>query len=298
MPRPLFVNVAVHRWKMFRILSLLLLCQIASPLKAQMRDELPPAECQANDDRIMVLLLASYHMANPGLDRFNLMADDVTMPKRQEEIQELVKRLAAFKPSKIAVESPFSDSAAAKNYQQYLQGERELKRNEGEQIGFRLAKLLGHAQVYPIDVSLKLDDSKLGGLIAADPKLQARMGELQQFGQAAMAQMSKWLSEETISEMLYQMNRPEMLAQAHWPYVWIIAPIAQGDNYGGADMVADWYKRNLRIFANINRIAEPGDRILIIYGQGHIPILRELVGASPRFCRVDPLPYLLRKEKR
>jgi hypothetical protein len=114
-----------------------------------------------------------------------------------------------------------------------------LKRDDGEQIGFRLAKLLGHAQVYPIDVSLKLDDSKLGGLIAAAPKLQARMGELQQFGQAAMAQMSKWLSEETISEMLYQMNHPEMLAQAHWPYVWIIAPIAQGDSYGDGDMVAE-----------------------------------------------------------
>jgi len=57
-------------------------------------------------------------------------------------------------------------------------------------------------------------------------------------------------------------------------------------------MVADWYKRNLRIFANLTRIAEPGDRIFIIYGQGHIKILSDLVVESPDFCLVDPLPYL------
>lgn len=297
MPRTISMNSINLRRKIWEILilQLLLLYLLALPAKAQIRDALPPVECQANDDRIMVLLLGSYHMANPGLDQFNLKADDVLLPKRQAEIQELVDRLATFKPAKIAIEAAYDDSATIKNYQQYFRGERELQRGEREQIGFRLAKLLGHTQVYAIDVSLNLDDSKLGPLIAADPKLQARMGELQQFGKAAMAQMAKWLAEGTVSDMLYQMNRPEILTQAHWPYVWILAPIAEKDNFAGADMVADWYKRNLRIFANINRIAEQGDRLLIIYGQGHIPILRELTENSPRFCRVDPLPYLKKK---
>jgi hypothetical protein len=43
--------------------------------------------------------------------------------------------------------------------------------------------------------------------------------------------------------------------------------MVDGDVYGGADMVADWYKRNLRIFANLTRISEPGDRVFIIYGR-------------------------------
>ena len=107
-----------------------------------------------------------------------------------------------------------------------------------------------------------------------------------------MAVMGQWLAEGTISEMLYRMNRPAALAQAHWPYVWILAPIAQDDNYAGADMVGTWYTRNIRIFANLNRIAEAGDRIFVVYGQGHIPILRDLVESSPLFCLVDPLPYL------
>ena len=122
------------------------------------------------------------------------------------------------------MEAPFSDSTSIKNYQQYLGGARELQRSEVEQIGFRLGRQLGHSQIFPVDVLLGLDDSKLKPLVAADPKLQARMGELQQFGQAAIAQMSKWLAEGTVSEMLYQMNRPEILVQAHVPYVGILAP--------------------------------------------------------------------------
>lgn len=236
-------------------------------------------------------------MSNPGLDRFNLEADDVLAPRRQSEIQELVEQLAAFRPTKIAVEAPFGDSATVAHYRAYVKAERELGRSEREQIGFRLAKRLGHEYIYPVDVRLMLDNAALGPLIAANPAHQARMAELQRLGEGAMGQMGTWLAEGTVSEMLYQMNRPAVLAQAHWPYVWILAPIAEGDNYAGADMVGTWYTRNLRIFANLNRLAEPEDRILLVYGQGHIPILRDLVAASPLFCLVDPLPYL-RKEER
>jgi hypothetical protein len=265
-----------------------------SPLwaAAQVHEELPPVDCQPEDDRVAVLLLGSYHMANPGLDQFNLEADDVLAPERQAQIEAVVAQLAAFAPTKIAIEDPYGDSTAVVNYRQYVRGERTLERSEEEQIGFRLAKRLGHEAVYQIDVRLMLDDAALGPVVAANPAHQARMAELEKLGQRAMAQMAAWLAEGTVGEMLYHMNRPEVLAQAHWPYVWIFAPIAEGDDYAGADLVADWYKRNLRIFANLNRIATPGDRILVIYGQGHIPILRELVQASPDFCLEDSLPYL------
>jgi hypothetical protein len=136
------------------------------------------------------------------------------------------------------------------------------------------------------------DDSKIKQLIARHPKLQEQMKELQTVGNGAINMMAKWLNEGTVTDALYQMNRPEMLAQAHYPYVLYLAPIAEGNNFAGADMVGDWYKRNFRIFANINKMAEEGNRILIVFGQGNVPILREMIGQSPRFCRVNPLPYL------
>ncbi len=62
--------------------------------------------------------------------------------------------------------------------------------------------------------------------------------------------------------------------------------------YIGARVVGQWYDRNLRIFANLAAIAQPGDRILLIIGMGHTPILRELVRSHPGMQLVEPLAYL------
>ncbi|MDX1419553.1 MAG: DUF5694 domain-containing protein [Rubricoccaceae bacterium] len=39
-------------------------------------------------------------------------------------------------------------------------------------------------------------------------------------------------------------------------------------------------------------MAAPGDRLLVVYGQGHIPTLKQFAADSPYFCLEDPLPYL------
>src|SRR5665647_2316095 len=59
----------------------------------------------APPQRAEVLILGTYHMANPGRDVFNMKADDVLSPKRQAEIGELLEVLKRFKPTKIAIES-------------------------------------------------------------------------------------------------------------------------------------------------------------------------------------------------
>ena len=75
-----------------------------------------------------------------------------------------------------------------------------------------------------------------------------------------MALMGEMLSELTIGEFLWEMNSPEGLAANHTTYFRFFLPIAAESSYGGADYVAVWYRRNLRIAANIGCIAEPGDR--------------------------------------
>jgi hypothetical protein len=275
-----------------------LLFLLTLPVTAQMLEKLPSVSCQPQDKRIQVLLLASYHMSRSGSNKLNPKDDDIFSPKRQAEIEQLVSKISAFKPNKIAVEFPYGDPTANNNYQQYLKGELHLQPSEVEQIGFRLAKQLGHDQIYPIDVRVGMNSSVIKRIVDKDPDLRAQLAELKNLENSSMTVMSKWLTEGTISDVLYQMNRPEMLMQTHLPFVLYLTPIAEGNNYAGADIVADWYKRNLRIFANINRMAEPGDRIMILYGLGNVPILRELVGQSTRFCRVDPLPFLKTQKKR
>jgi hypothetical protein len=59
----------------------------------------------APPQRAEILILGTYHMANPGHDILNMSADDVLSPKRQAEIGELLEALKRFKPTKIAMES-------------------------------------------------------------------------------------------------------------------------------------------------------------------------------------------------
>lgn len=57
--------------------------------------------------------------------------------------------------------------------------------------------------------------------------------------------------------------------------------------------MARWYQRNFRMFANLFAvIGSPRDRVLLIVGSGHCPILRELVQADPRLELIEPLDYL------
>ena len=71
-----------------------------------------------------------------------------------------------------------------------------------------------------------------------------------------------------------------------------MARVKYGDDFAGADVLAAWYQRNFRIFANLAAAVRPDDRVLVIYGQGHGAILRELIEASPALVLVEPNPYL------
>ena len=40
--------------------------------------------------------------------------------------------------------------------------------------------------------------------------------------------------------------------------------------YPGPDFLAEWYRRNARIFSNLRNIIDsPSDRVLVVYGSGH-----------------------------
>ncbi|MGH7539697.1 MAG: DUF5694 domain-containing protein, partial [Gemmatimonadota bacterium] len=256
---------------------------------------LPPEMCRADDARKEVLLLGSYHMSNPGADEFNLRADDVLAPRRQAEIEAVVARLARFAPTRVATEAPWGDTATLARYEAYLAGDREPGASEEEQIGFRLADRVGLDTIHPIDVQSSPDFASVIATASRDPRLAAKLGRMQEVGSEAIVLLGRWLSEGTIGSMLWHMNTPENLEKAHRVYTDFFVPVVVGDDYAGADMVATWYQRNLRIFANITRIAtDPGDRVFVVFGQGHVPILRQLVIEHPDFCIEDALPYLER----
>jgi len=80
-----------------------------------------------------------------------MQADDVLAPRRQAEIAHVVAALKEFRPTRIAVERQAGDTRIARDYADYLAGTHELTRNEIEQLGFRLARELGHTAIHPVD---------------------------------------------------------------------------------------------------------------------------------------------------
>jgi len=233
----------------------------------------------AQEKRAEVLVLGVYHMANPGRDIFNTQADDVLTPKRQQELAELAAVLGKFRPTKIAVEADPGD-AFQKRYAGYLAGTRPPSRNEIEQIGFRLAKELGHTTVYAVDADgdfhfqRVLNYAKASGQSA---KLEAMMGEI---GEMVKAQ-SEYLKTHTVLQTLLYMNSDAKVAQDVGFY-YLEARYGEPGDYAGPDLLAEWYRRNVRIYNNVMKlVASPDDRILVIFGAGHLGWLRQDFAADP-----------------
>ncbi len=226
-----------------------------------------------------VLILGTFHMANPGHDIYNMEADDVLSPKRQQEIAQLLDVLKKFQPTKIAIESdPFGKRAA--QYSDYLAGKYTLTRNEIDQVGFRLAKELGHKTVYPIDVDGDFPIQHVITYAKADGKKEKLDAIMNGWG-VLVKQQGDFLRAHTILETLEYMNSDARAANDMGLYFQTV-PFGEPGDYAGADLLAAWYQRNIRIYQNIIRLADsPSERILVIYGNGHLPWLRQNVTNDP-----------------
>ena len=99
-------------------------------------------------------------------------------------------------------------------------------------------------------------------------------------------------SNTPLPELLVRMNTAEAVAARHRRY-FDYAMLSDDVEAPGANWLANWHGRNLRIFARIVRIAEdPEDRVLVVYGAGHAPLLRQFADQSGAFLVTDPVSYL------
>ena len=248
-----------------------------------------------------LVVLGSYHMANPGFDRAKSEVDNVLQPKRQTEIVELVELLKQFKPTKIAVECPPKDEAGFNNkYQQYLKGEYELKSGEPEQIGFRLAKQMRVERLncidwndYPVGDISNYDYNEFA---QKDAELKSFLEKRSQKLQQAVSENDEILKNLSVVEQYKFLNQPENIDKSHQRYFDFVR-IGRGDEYVGANYLSHWYGRNMKIFANLIRITDsPDDRILAIYGAGHAKLLNQFAKESGYYDVESPLKYLTKTE--
>jgi Family of unknown function (DUF5694) len=229
--------------------------------------------------RAEVLVLGVYHMANPGHDIFNMAADDVLAPTRQKEIAELAAVLERFKPTKIALEND-SQKKLDERYAKYLAGQYVLTANEIDQIGLRLAKDLAHTAIYAVDADGDFPFQRVINYAKAtgqSARLDAHMADI---GQMVKAE-SEYLKSHTVLQTLLYMNSDAKVAQSVGFY-YLEARYGEPGDYAGPDLLAEWYRRNVRIYNNVTKlVATPEDHILVIFGAGHLGWLRQDFAADP-----------------
>lgn len=258
------------------------------------------AMCPAG--RAPLMIVGTYHMANPGKDAVNLEADDVLSARRQAEIIDVAKRLASFAPTRVAVEYPVYDPQTQRRYQDYLAGRYALTRNEVDQIGFRVAQLAGLSEIRPIDFPMymsgltpnEIDDTPQRPSAATPVSTVTASTPPRAEPARQLSPDEQLLRQATVAQFLAHMNDTATVSRDAEGYPKMLLPdTSTVAIYAGADRVTNWYKRNLRMFANLNRGVDfSKDRVLLLVGAGHIHILSDLALTSPYYCLVSPQLYL------
>jgi hypothetical protein len=239
-----------------------------------------------------ILILGTVHFGGSTADLFSPSVPDILTEKRQRELAEMIAALKRYQPTKIAIEStPERIGKVNAEYQAYLKGTYQLKADEIDQIAYRLAKELGHPQLYAADTKQDMD---FDGVFAAAAKngQQALMDQAMESGKMAVAEVGQKREASTLGGFFRWLNSPENLLAGHRFYLYL-AQVGTAADPKGAEVLAGWYKRNLLIYGNLVRLIDsPQERILLLIGQGHAKLLSEYIAESPNLRLADPAQYL------
>lgn len=235
-----------------------------------------------------VLLVGTYHFSNPGQDQANVEAVDVTVPQRQAELQAVTDALAKFEPTLVGVEWP-ADTASAR-YAQYLDGSLPPSRNEVVQLGFRLARQRGLAQVHGLDVPGDFPFEAVQAWAAANDRADA-LGALMAQAQRITGDITALQATHSIGGVLREMNTQRAIDEGAGFYAEFLR-YGKGEEQPGVALNAAWARRNLAICARLLQALQPGDRAVVFYGQGHIHQLGHCLRAAPGVELVEADAFL------
>jgi len=241
--------------------------------------------------RPRILLVGTGHWVNPQQDMINTHYDDMLAAHRQREIKAILDRFLPFQPTRVAVEElPERAHDLNEQYRHYRAGLFTLTANERHQLGFRLAAACGHDQVYAIDWQ---------GMIGWDRALdfarehqQRALLEQETDGAHHDTESVSTPDATSVLDLLRQANDPGGLCNDHARYLHL-ALVGERENYVGVEVISNWYGRNMRIFVNLVRITlSPEDRLLVVIGSGHVPLLTHFIESSGRYVLEPIAPYL------
>jgi len=258
------------------ILSFLILtlfaCNSESKVDIKKNEEIK----KSTTDKIRVLNFGSVHLS--GSTDAHSSITDVNNPEVKADIKEIVYQLVKFKPTIICVEiPPESTEFINETYQKYItdQTNRINYSEEVNVIGLEVARLSGTKKIYGIDNPIGFD---YPSLIEMANKNSSDSLYVQN-----IMDSYETLNKKPLLEQFSQINTTKYKMETFDLYNFL-ATMHNPNNFEGSDIIAEFYKRNLRMYTNFSDIPlTNNDRVLIIMGATHTAYFDVFIGNSPKY---------------
>lgn len=235
-----------------------------------------------------ILLIGTFHYANPGHDVAKINTFNVMSEKSQKELEVISNKIKKFGPDKIFVEWKFSKQTDLdKYYNKNTDSLLKKDANEITQLALRTAKKLNHKKMYGIDYRTRFPyDSLMMSMEKANQK--DLMKKTTESTEKFVKDNNERMAKSSLTDlMLYYNEKASNENNIQW-YLEVANRAGNPDDFTGASLVSNWYKRNLYMYSLVQKLTESTDnKIMVLLGAGHAAMLREFLAHDPEFEIVE-----------
>lgn len=237
-----------------------------------------------NSNSTEVLLIGTFHYNNPGADVAKTKSFDILNETSQLELEKLSNDIKEYNPSKIFVEWPYNEQNELDSlYQLYIKDEYFENdslsdfylKNEIFQLAFRVAKKNNLDKVYGIDYNETefpygkvMNDIESNNQIRLKEKIENTIANLTN-------DFNKMIdSGVSLTELTIALNTKEMKYASNDLHNNMISIAGSTNEFNGAYLTSEWYKRNLYMWSLIQKHTFDSDkRIMVLAGYSHTAMM-------------------------
>jgi hypothetical protein len=248
-----------------------------------------------------ILLIGTFHFNNPGADIAQVKNFDIMNKKSQNELEVIANKISAYKPDKIFVEWEYNKQAGLdtlynlyidNKYFKYIEerypGNSFYQQNEMFQLAFKAANKSKLLKVYGIDyrqTNFPFDSL----MLAIDKANQSNLKkEIEGTLKAYEMKENQDRGKLSLTQLLLNLNKEESRNFDLGSYITLFNTAGGKDNFVGAYLVSEWYRRNLYMYSLIQKITESKDkRVMVLLGASHIAMLKEFIKIDRNFKVVE-----------
>ena len=252
-------------------------------------------EINSTKPKLEILLIGTFHFRNfdpkQNLDIAQTKEIDVLTTENQKELEEINKKISEFNPTKIFVEFPFENQNQLDSLYNFFTptNYKSVERDDIQQLAFRVGKNLKLKKIYGCDfrkykfhyddMMKSIENAKQKDLEVLEEK-DAIEYEIQ---------YNKLIEKrKSLLNVLYFKNDNENRKKDLSWYSNFANKAGNLKDTTGIFLASEWYRRNLFMYANVQKQIENKDkRIMILLGASHIATFKNFIELNAEWKTIE-----------